>query len=44
MARSYARHDHRRRPAEERRRAQVTARLARIAAVEAGASPLAANR
>lgn len=43
MSRSYARHDTRRRPAEERRHAQVTATLARIAAVEAAASPLAGN-
>lgn len=44
MSRTYARHDRRRRPAEERRAAQVARNLARIEAYEAAASPLAGNR
>lgn len=44
MSRSYSHHDRRRRPAEERRTAQVSAQLARIAATELAASPMAGNR
>jgi hypothetical protein len=44
MSRTYARHDRRRRPAEERRAVRVARTLDRIAAMEAAASPLAGNR
>lgn len=43
MSRSYSTHDRRRKPSEERRQAQVSARLARIIAQERAASPLAGN-
>lgn len=43
MSRSYNRHDTRRGPAQERRSERVARELARIAAYEAAASPLAGN-